>query len=118
MKKRNSVGAFGERASLGQANGPDVELIVTGSELYATYETLDGFPVVYNDALGLFCYARLVEGKFESTDVPVSQPPPAGVERHARESDAVRQQKIAARTRQMERRSRGAKPSDPTGGST
>ena len=29
------VGMFGEKVSLGQANGPDVELIVRGTELYA-----------------------------------------------------------------------------------
>lgn len=108
MKKRSQVGVFGEKASLGQANGPDVDLIVTGTELYATYETPDGFSAVYDDSLGLFCYARLVDGRFESTGIPVTAAPPPGVERHARESDKVRKKKIAARTRQMERRSRFA----------
>ena len=56
------VGAFGERAFLGQANGPDVELVVYGTELYARYETLDGYSVVYDETLGLFCYARIVAG--------------------------------------------------------
>ena len=107
MKKRNMVGVFGEKASLGQANGPDVDLIVTGTELYATYTTLDGFPAIYDDRLGLFCYARLNQGKFESTGIAVTSPRPPGVEQHVAESDEVRRQKIQERTHQMRRRSRG-----------
>ena len=102
------VGMFGEKVSLGQANGPDVELIVRGTELYATYETTDGFPAVYDDALGLFCYARIDDGRFESTGISVTAPPPSGVKRHATESDEVRMQKIQERTLQMERRSRAS----------
>jgi hypothetical protein len=86
---------FGERVTLAQENGPDVELLAWGDEFYATYETPSGYPAVYDKELGLFCYARVVEGRFESTKVPVSEPPPAGVELHARESDAVRMAKAA-----------------------
>jgi hypothetical protein len=103
MDKRQTVGMFGQKVPMGQANGPDVDLIVSGTELYATYETPDGFPVVYDDALGLFCYARIANGKFESTGVSVALPAPAGIERHAAESEAVRQQKIKDRLQQMER---------------
>jgi hypothetical protein len=39
-------GIIGQKASLGQANGSEVELIVSGTALYATYETLDGFPAI------------------------------------------------------------------------
>ena len=99
------VGVFGEKVSLGQANGPDVELIVRGTEFYATYETPDGFPAVYDESLGLFCYARIVGGEFETTGIPVTSPPPPSVERHATESDEVRQRKIRQRTLQMDRRS-------------
>ncbi len=98
-------GVFGERALLGQANGPDVELIVSGSELYATYETVAGFPAVYDDALGLFCYARVVEGSYRSTGVSVSAPPPSGLQLHAKEADRVRAEKIRRREAAMERRS-------------
>ena len=100
------VGVFGERVSLGQANGPDVELIVSGTELYGTYQTPDGFPAVYDDALGLFTYARVVDGRFESTGVPVTSPPPDGVERHAAESDEVRMKRIQERSEQRDMRSR------------
>ena len=97
-------GVFGERALLGQANGPEVELVVSGSERYASYETVAGFPAVYDDALGLFCYARVVEGSYQSTGVPVSAPPPTGLPLHAREADDVRAEKIRRREASMERR--------------
>lgn len=38
------VGMFGQKVSLAQAQGPDVELVVKGTELYATYETPEVFP--------------------------------------------------------------------------
>jgi hypothetical protein len=98
------VGMFGKKVFLGQANGPDVALVVQGTELYATYETPDGYPVIYDDALGLFCYARVRDGEYQSTGTPVTSLPPAGVEKHARESDAVRSRKIEQRTRQMQQR--------------
>jgi hypothetical protein len=100
------VGMLGQTVSLGQTNGPDVELVVTGTELYATYETPEGYPAVYDDRSGLFCFARVVDGAFHSTGVPVTSAPPADVDKHAKESDAVRVRKIAQRQSQMERRSR------------
>jgi hypothetical protein len=103
------VGMFGQKVSLGQANGPDVELIVSGNEDYANYETPDGFPAIYDESRGLFCYARLVAGRFESTGIPVTEPPPPGVTLHGTESDEVRQKKIQERTLQKERRSRNPK---------
>jgi hypothetical protein len=103
-RKPTVSGIINERAWLGQEKGPEVELIVSGTTLYATYETLDGFPAVYDDARGLFCYARIVDGRYESSGVPVTSSPPAGVERHARESDAVRQARIVERQAQMDRR--------------
>ena len=99
------AGMFGQKVSLGQANGPDVELLVRGSEFYSTYETPDGFPVVYDEALGLFCYARLVNGQFESTGISVTTPPPPDVEQHATESAEVRMRKSQERTQKMDHRS-------------
>ncbi len=87
------VGMFGEKVPLSQANGPDVELIVKGTNIYATYETLDGYPVVYDEALGLFCYASLIDGEFVTTGIPVSASPPPNVERHAKESEDVKMRK-------------------------
>lgn len=97
-------GIVNQRAWLGQDKGPEVELVVTGTPLYATYETLDGFPAVYDNERGLFCYARIVDGRYESTGVSVAGAAPAGVERHAQESDAVRQDRIVERQAQMDRR--------------
>jgi hypothetical protein len=105
---------FGDRVTLAQANGPDVELLVWGDEYYATYETPSGYAAVYDDQLGLYCYARVVEGRFESTKVPVSAPPPAGTEPHARESDAVRMHKAAEK--QAQRQARGRSPGKETTG--
>ena len=82
------------RASLGQANGPEVELIVTGTRDYATYETPDGAPAIYDDERGLFCYARVINGEYQSTGVPVTEPTPAGIVPHAQESIEVRERKI------------------------
>jgi len=98
------VGVFGEKVQLSQASGPDVDLIVRGTELYGSYETPDGFPVVYDDSLGLFCYARVLAGEFQSTGVPSTSSPPPDVERHAKESDEVRVRKIEQRTRQLAQR--------------
>jgi len=106
------VGVFGEKVFLGQANGPDVELIVRGTELYASYETPEGYPAVYDDAAGLFCYARLEDGRFQSTAVPVTSPVPPGVSPHAKESDRVRSEKIEERTLQMNRRARASRQED------
>jgi hypothetical protein len=58
---------------------------------------------VYDADKGLFCYARLTNGRFISTGVPVTDAPPTDVERHLQESDAVRQRRIVERQREMER---------------
>jgi hypothetical protein len=90
-------------ASLGPGNGPEVELMVSGTRIYSTYETLDGYPVLYDDNLKLFCYARLTStGAFESTGIPISSPPPAELTRHLAESDKVRAAKIEAKLAQLE----------------
>ena len=96
------VGMIGQKVPLGQANGPDVELIVSGTELYATYETPEGLPVLYDEALGLFCYARLADGKFVSSGISLAHVAPADIIPHAQESDEVRQRSIEARTNQRD----------------
>jgi hypothetical protein len=84
------------RIKLGQANGPEVELYVDGDEWYATYHTPDGHAVVYDPGRGLFCHARLVNGRFESTGVPSTDPAPAdAAPPHSEESPAVREARTA-----------------------
>lgn len=91
-----------QRVSLGQANGADVDLVVSGDPLYATYETLDGFAAVYDNALGLYCYARVVDGRFVSTGIPVQERPPDDVTPHERERDEVRIEKSRERAKQRD----------------
>jgi hypothetical protein len=98
-----------ERVTLGQSDGSEVELVVNGTALYATYETLEGYPVVYESDAGMFCYARLSDGRFESSGVPVALPPPSGVRPHEKESDDVRAMRIEERRAQIEQRSRGSR---------
>ena len=88
---------FGETLSFGQKNGPDVQLVAFGDEHYARYENADGFTVVYDVDLGLFCYATLVEGRFVSSGVPQAVPPPAGLRRHLEEAESVRNERFLAR---------------------
>ena len=76
----------GEVLTFGQAKGPEIALKVFGDEHYARYEDLNGFSAIYDDQLGLFCYARLSAGSFRSTGTPLSEPPPAGLVRHLQES--------------------------------
>ena len=86
---------FGEKLTFDQENGPDVQLVVFGDEFYARYETEDGYPVIYDDTLGLFCYALLQDGRFVSSGVSIAQEPPPATQQHATEADAVRQAKAA-----------------------
>lgn len=84
---------FGELLTFGQANGPEIRLQVFGDEHYARYETPDGYSVVYDDLLGLFCYARLSAGSFRSTGVSASKPPLPELVRHLQEDQDI----VAAR---------------------
>ena len=88
---------FGESVTLGQEHGPDVQLVVFGDEFYARYETPDGYTAVYDSGKGLFCYATLHEGAFQSSGVPTTEKPPAGLQPHAKESDTVRHARVAAK---------------------
>ncbi len=89
---------FGELLSFHQANGPDVQLRVFGDEHYARYEEPSGYTVLYDNTLGLFCYAKLVGNRLRSTGVALTYLPPAGIVRHLQESE------IVVQTRGEERR--------------
>ena len=90
-------GIFNEQLTFKQENGPDVRLVVVGDEHYAQYETIDGFTVVYDVEKGLYCYAQTVNGRFVSTGISMSDPPPPQIRRHITESEAVRQEKFTLR---------------------
>jgi M6 family metalloprotease-like protein len=90
-------GIFNELLTFKQENGPDVKLLVAGDEHYAHYETEDGYTVVYDTDLGLFCYALLINEHFVSSGVPTNAAPPDGLRRHLEEPEAVRQEKFNRR---------------------
>ncbi len=92
------TGIFGETFKFPQENGPEVRLVVNGDEYYARYETPDGYTVIYDPELGLYAYAlKDDDGKFVSSKIPLSEPPPAGISPHLEESDNVRAAKAAAK---------------------
>jgi M6 family metalloprotease-like protein len=88
---------FNEYLIFRQDKGPDVELVVNGDEFYARYETVDGYTVVYDMDLGLYCYATLENGAFVSTGTPIAKGPPVGLRRHLKESPEVRNRKFRQR---------------------
>jgi hypothetical protein len=83
-------GLFDQTVTMGQDGGPSIELVVFGDESYGRHETKDGYTVVHDQDLGLFCHATLSDGRFLSTRVPATADPPAGARRHLKESEAVR----------------------------
>ncbi|MFN5466321.1 MAG: hypothetical protein ACK40D_04370 [Cyanobacteriota bacterium] len=89
-----------EKVCLGQANGPEVELVVSGDSLYASYETPTGYTAIYDDALGLYCYAELKAGSFQSTGVSIADVPPPTLLPHLKESEEVRASKSARHAQQ------------------
>src|SRR4051812_36075005 len=88
---------FGEIMNFGQGAGPEIKLRVFGDELYARYEDLNGYSVVYDQELQLFCFARLSAGTLRSTGIPASKAPPTHLARHLQESAAAIKAKIEGR---------------------
>jgi hypothetical protein len=81
---------FGEKLTFPQEKGPEVKLVVNGDEFYAQYETEEGYTVVYDKEMGLFCYALLKDGAFFSSKIPLSKVPPQDLEKHLQEAGSVR----------------------------
>ena len=90
---------FGQTQTLSQQNGPDVKLVIQGDEFYARYETPEGYTVVYDEMLGLYCYASLLDGEFVSTGFSIAKPAPAGLPLHLKEDGAIRNSKFDERFR-------------------
>lgn len=84
-----------------QEKGPDVKLKVFGDEFYSRYENLDGYSVVYDVDLGLFCYAYLIKGELVSSGADLSRSPPNKIWRHLKESEQVRKDKFESRFANM-----------------
>ena len=103
------TGIFGDTARFKQEKGDEISLVVEGDESYARYETPDGYTVIYDPEMGLYSYALIDdEGKFISSKIPASDPPPANLPLHLEETFPVRAAKAAAK---IKRRS----PPDPAG---
>ena len=81
---------FGEKLTFPQEKGQEVKLVVYGDEFYAQYETEDGYSVVYDKEMGLFCYASLKNGAFFSSKIPLSKSAPPDLEKHLQEAGGVR----------------------------
>ncbi len=90
---------FGELLAYPQEHGDLVNLYTFGDEFYARRETLDGFTVIYDEDLGMYCYAALLGGRFASTGVPISRRSPSGLRKHLKESEEIRSQKFNQRYR-------------------
>jgi M6 family metalloprotease-like protein len=102
---------FGEILTFSQEKGPDMKLKVYGDEFYSRYENMDGFTVVYDPGIGLFCYAILVNGEFVSSGIRADKSPPNNVRRHFKESETVRNKKFEARHTEMLPPKRAVRPS-------
>ena len=92
---------FGEVLTFSQEKGPEIKLKTFGDEFYSRYENPDGYTVVYDQDLGVYCYARLINGEFVSSGVDAGLEPPANVRRHFKESEQVRNCKFEARFSRM-----------------
>lgn len=92
------TGIFGETLSFKQENGPDMSLVVNGDESYARYETPAGYTVIYDPDLGLYSYALTDDdGRFVSSKIPASEPPPEHLTPHLEEAFPVRAAKAEAK---------------------
>ena len=88
---------FGELLYFPQENGSEVQLRVFGNHDYARYEDINGHTVIYDEALGKFCYAALPENRLVSTGVTLDKPTPENLVRHLQESSAVKIAKVEER---------------------
>lgn len=84
---------FGEVHRFPQAEGPDLDLYVAGDEFSSVHETQDGYTVIYDRDLGLYCYATKTEaGALVSSGQPATGPVPEGTRRHLRKAAALRRE--------------------------
>ena len=97
-------GIFGELLTFQQEQGGPVRLRTIGDEKYCRYETADGYTVVYDTGCGRYCYATLSHGeprRFVSSGIDISEPAPAGLPRHLKEPNTVKNARIVERFEAM-----------------
>ncbi len=91
---------FDKQISFRQPDGTVIQLHGWGDEFQATFETLDGFTVVFDQTPKAYCYAhRGTSGDLESVgaQVHLADPEALGLVRHERKSDSVSKAQIQAR---------------------
>jgi len=92
------TGIFGETLSFRQENGPDISLVVNGDESYARYETPAGYTVIYDPEIGLYAYALTDrDGRFVSSKILATEPPPENLAPHLEEPFPVRAAKTESK---------------------
>lgn len=85
---------FGETLTFTQAGGDPIQLVVIGDDMYARYETVDGYTVVYDEHLGRFCYAVMTDSGLASSGIPADEPAPQRLARHQHASKETRNIKV------------------------
>ena len=96
---------FDEQISFKQPDGTVIQLHGWGDEFHATFETLDGFTVLFDQAAQAYCYARQEgSGELVSLGVQVQQGNPValGLAKHERMSAEVRKKKVLERWQHWE----------------
>lgn len=93
---------FNETLEFTQEIGEKVELVVNGDEFYARYETVDGYTAVYDQSMGRFCFAELVDGALVSSKIHLDRKPPNRIRRHLRDSSRQRNQRFERRFELMQ----------------
>lgn len=82
---------YDKKFEFSQPDGTKIDLIGWGNQLFATFETPDGYTVVKNPETGFYDYARLSEDKsyLETTGVRIgtADPRALGISKHLRISE-------------------------------
>jgi M6 family metalloprotease-like protein len=93
------------RVVFSQPDGTPVEVIGSGDEFYARFETLAGYTVIFDTTQRAYCYADLdASGAYVSTSeqAHLADPLELGLKPHLREGAAARKSKSLARWQRWE----------------
>jgi M6 family metalloprotease-like protein len=88
-----------------QPDGTKIEVIGSGDEFYAVFETGGGFTVVFDQALKAYCFAKLAaDGQLVSTgqQIQLADPAALGLLPHLRMSKEARDRQISERRKRWE----------------
>jgi len=88
-----------------QPDGTRVEVIGSGDEFYAEFETAEGFTAVFDPALKAYCYAQLTAGGAlisSGREIHLADPRALGLRKHLRMSGATRKKQVFERWRRWD----------------